>query len=75
VKILKYYFSSLEEFDNVRYVTDTTCLMQSWNAQEAMSEQLLKVTSLSQTQAVPPINCFIFYNLLKANPCAHQSLL
>ena len=58
---LKLTFNSLQQYNNVRNVTELTYLIQSWNMRQAMPEQLFKRTSTNWgTESLSPlVNCFI----------------
>ena len=69
-EIRKSYFSSLQQYDVVRNVTDSTRLMQRWNTRQAKSMHCSKWLSCARTRALslflPLINCFVHYSRLES---------
>ena len=72
----KSYFSSLQQYDDVRNVTDLARLAQSWNTRQAMSQRLFDMTSLCKNWGTESIlllvNCFVYYTHLPLPRICHD---
>ena len=65
---------SLQQYDDVRNVTDSTRLMQSWNTQQNTDRNDLLLYEQKHRVFLPLINCFVYYTQLEASRGAHRLL-